>query len=81
MARSAIEIVLDAKKRGEKERTKAKIGPYYPFEAATHAAGILGQQHGNNKSEWIKQLANAAALILCEIETIQAIKGDGIIQQ
>lgn len=36
---------------------------------------------GNNKSEWIKKLATAAAHILCEIETIQAIKGDGIYQR
>ena len=35
---------------------------------------------GNNKSEWIRKLATDAAHILCEIETIQAIKGDGIYQ-
>lgn len=79
MARKAIEIVLDEKKRLEKECKKTKT-VFAPFQAAYRADGMIKGSVGNNKSQHIKNMAKAAALLLCEIETIQAIKGDGIIQ-
>lgn len=80
MARPAIEIVSDAKRKIDKER-QCGVRPA-PFFDAQAAAGMCDPTNygGNNKSEWIKKLAKAAAHILCEIETIQAIKGDGILK-
>ena len=81
MARKAIEIVSDAKRKMDKERKSGDFQPV-PFFDAKMATELADPSHyvGNNKSEWIKRLAKAAAHILCEIETIQAIKGDGIYQ-
>lgn len=81
MARSAIEIVSDVKRKIDKERQRGDFRPA-PYSDAQVAAGICDptKYGGNNKSEWIKKLATAAAYILCEIETIQAIKGDGILK-
>lgn len=79
MARKAIEIVADKKRKMDKDRIKGNFHPSPTCDAA--AASLIctpDNYAGNNKSEWIKRLATAAALILCEIETIQAIKGDGI---
>ena len=79
MARPAIEIVSDAKRKIDKERQRSDFRPAPYFDA--HAASRMcnpTNYGGNNKSVWIKKLATAAAHILCEIETIQAIKGDGI---
>lgn len=79
MARPAIEIVSDAKRKIDKERQRSDFDPAPYFYA--HAASIMcdpTNYGGNNKSEWIKKLVTAAAYILCEIETIQSIKGDGI---
>lgn len=58
MARPAIEIVSDAKRKIDKERQRGDFRPAPYFDAQA-----------------------AAAHILCEIETIQAIKGDGIYQR
>ncbi len=58
MARPAIEIVSDAKRKIDKERQRGDFQPAPYFDAQV-----------------------AAAHILCEIETIQAIKGDGIYQR
>lgn len=82
MERPAIEIVSDAKRKIDKERQHDDFRPA-PFFDAQAAAGMCDPTNygGNNKSEWIKKLAKAAAHILCEIETIQAIKGDGIYQR
>lgn len=79
MARPAIEIVSDAKRKIDKERQRSdfRTAPYFDAQAASGMCDPTNYG-GNNKSEWIKKLATAAALILCEIETIQAIKGDGI---
>lgn len=77
MARPAIEIVSDAKRKIDKDRQRGDFRPA-PFFDAQAAAEMLNYG-GNNKSEWIKKLATAA-YILCEIETIQAIKGDGILK-
>ena len=76
MARPAIEIVSDAKRKIDKERQRGDFRPT-PYFDAQAAAEICDPTNygGNNKSEWIKKLATAAAHILCEIETIQAIKG------
>lgn len=81
MARPAIEIVSDAKRKIDKERQRGDFRPA-PFFDADLAAELCKPLNygGNNKSEWIKKLATAAAYILCEIETIQAIKGDGILK-
>lgn len=79
MARKATDIVEDEKRRIEKTQ-KGKIAePYYNAGLASY---LCNPQEfcGNNKSEWIKHLAEAGARILLEIETIQAIKGDGIIK-
>lgn len=80
MARNAIDIVADAKRKIDKERGNARFASR-PFENANLALQYVAPENygGNNKSEWIRRLAKAAALILCEIETIQAIKGDGIL--
>lgn len=82
MARKAIEIVSDAKRKIDKERQRGDFQPG-PFFDAQLAAGMCDPINygGNNKSEWIKKLATAAAYILCEIETVQSIKGDGIVQR
>ncbi len=82
MARPAIEIVSDAKRKIDKERKRDGI-TFPAFSNAQFAAQMCDPTNygGNNKSEWIKKLATAAAYILCEIETIQAIKGDGIYQR
>lgn len=79
MARKAIEIVSDAKRKIDKERQRGDFRPA-PFYDADMAADLCNPLNygGNNKSEWIKRLSVAAAHILCEIELIQAIKGDGI---
>lgn len=79
MARKAIDIVADAKRKIEKGREKGNFrpAPYFDAQQASMLSDPL-RYGGNNKSEWIKRLATAAAYILCEIETIQAIKGDGI---
>lgn len=81
MARPAIDIVSDAKRKIDKERQRSGFRPE-PFFDADLAAELCNPLNygGNNKSEWIKKLAGAAALILCEIETIQAINGDGILK-
>lgn len=81
MARNAIDIVSEAKRKLDKERQRGDFRPA-PFFDADLAAGLCNPLNygGNNKSEWIKKLAGAAALILCEIETIQAINGDGILK-
>lgn len=78
MARPAIEIVSDVKQKIDKARKRG--GRPMPYFDAQLAAELCKPSNygGNNKSEWIKKLATAAAYILCEIETIQAIKGDGI---
>ena len=59
------------------EYWKNKLTPY----DAKFASNLCDPSKylGNNKSEWIKKLATAAAYIFCEIETIQRKKGDGII--
>lgn len=82
MARPAIEIVSDAKRKIDKARQCGNFRPA-PYFDAQMAAGLCDPLNygGNNKSAWIKKLADAAAHILCEIETIQAIKGDGIEQR
>ena len=79
MARKAIDIVADAKRKIDKDRIRSNFHPM-PTCDAKFAAELCNPDNyaGNNKSEWIKRLATAAAHILCEIETIQAIKGDGI---
>lgn len=81
MARKAIEIVSDAKRKIDKERQRGDFRPA-PFYDADMAAELCNPLNygGNNKSEWIKRLSAAAAHILCEIELIQAIKGDGILK-
>lgn len=81
MARPAIEIVSEAKRKIDKARQSVDFRPE-PFSDAELAAGMCDPINygGNNKSEWIKKLSAAAAYILCEIETIQAIKGDGILK-
>lgn len=79
MARPAIDIIQDAKRKIEKRRKDFRPAPFYD---ASQAADLCDPANylGNNKSEYIHKLATAAAYIICEIETIQAIKGDGIIQ-
>lgn len=81
MARSSIEIVSDAKRKIDKERQRGNCrpAPYFDAQAAARMCDPTNYG-GNNKSEWIKKLATAAAYILCEIETIQTIKGDGILK-
>ena len=81
MARKAIEIVSDAKRKIDKARQCGDFrpAPYFDAQAAADLCNPLNYG-GNNKSEWIKKLATAAAYILCEIETVQSIKGDGIVQ-
>ena len=81
MARPAIEIVSDAKRKIDKARQRGNFRPA-PFFDADMAAELCNPLNydGNNKSEWIKKLSDAAAHILCEIETIQAINGDGILK-
>lgn len=81
MARPAIEIVSEVKRKIDKAR---RIGdfrpaPFFDAQAATDLCNPLNYV-GNNKSEWIKKLSAVAAHILCEIETIQAINGDGILK-
>ena len=82
MVRPAIEIVSEAKRKIDKARQSGNFRPA-PFYDADMAAELCNPLNygGNNKSEWIKKLSAAAAHILCEIETIQAIKGDGIYQR
>lgn len=82
MARPAIEIVSDAKRKIDKARQRGNFrpAPYFDAQAAADLCNPLNYG-GNNKSEWIKKLSAAAAHILCEIETIQAINGDGIEQR
>lgn len=79
MARPAIDIIIEAKRKIEKNRKRDNI-PTVPFMDADTAAALCNPSNygGNNKSEWIKKLFIAAALLVCEIETIQSIKGDGI---
>ena len=81
MARKAIDLVADAKRKIDKGREKGNFRPAPYFDAQLASEMCDPTIHlGNNKSEWIKKLVTAAAYILCEIETIQAIKGDGIQQ-
>lgn len=78
MARKAIDIVADAQRKIKKEIIGTfQPAPYFLAQAASELCDP-DNYGGNNKSEWIKKLAAAAAYLLCEIETIQAIKGDGI---
>lgn len=81
MARPAIEIVSDAKRKIDKFRNVGDSRPA-PFFDAQLASELCDPENygGNNKSTWIKKLAEAAAYLLCEIETIQAINGDGILK-
>lgn len=81
MARKAIDIVSDAKRKIDKARQRGDFRPV-PFYDAYMAAELCNPLNygGNNKSEWIKKLSAAAAHILCEIEMIQAIEGDGILK-
>lgn len=81
MARKAIDIVSDAKRKIDKDRQRGDFrpAPFYDADAAADLCNPLNYG-GNNKSEWIKRLSAAAAHILCEIELIQAIKGDGILK-
>ena len=81
MARPAIEIVSYAKRKIDKARQRGNFrpAPYFDAQAAADLCNPLNYG-GNNKSEWIKKLSAAAAHILCEIETIQAINGDGILK-
>lgn len=80
MARNAIDIVSEAKRKLDKERKSAGIRTT-PFFYANLACTLCDpkEYNGNNKSDWIKRIAGAAALLLVEIETIQSIKGDGIL--
>lgn len=80
MARPVLEIVAEAKRKIDKERMKFGYQSV-PFNDAKLASNLCDpcKYGGNNKSEWIKKLATAVAYILCEIETIQRKKGDGII--
>lgn len=79
MARPAIDIIIEAKRKIEKNRKRYNTITV-PFEDAATAAVLCDPSayQGNNKSEYIKKLSIAAALLVCEIETIQSIKGDGI---
>ena len=79
MARKAIDIVSDTKRKIDKARQRGDFrpAPYFDAKAAADLCNPLNYG-GNNKSAWIKKIAEAAALLLCEIETIQSIKGDGI---
>ena len=81
MARNAIDIIIDGVKKIKKDRQRGDFRPA-PFYDANLAVELCdpAEYPGNNKSEWIKRLAAAAAHIVCEIETVQSIKGDGIIQ-
>lgn len=80
MARNPIDIVSEAKRKIDKARQRGNFrpAPYFDAQAAADLCNPLNYD-GNNKSEWIKKLSAAAAHILCEIETIQSIKGDGIL--
>lgn len=80
MARKAIDIVSEAKRKLDKERQSSGFRPT-PFFYANLACTLCDphEYNGNNKSDWIKRIAGAAALLLVEIETIQSIKGDGIL--
>lgn len=80
MARKAIDIVADAKRKIDKSRELGDFRPA-PFFDAQLASELCDPVNygGNNKSTWIRKLVDAAAFILCEIETIQKIKGDGIL--
>ena len=81
MARPAIEIVSEAKRKIDKARQRGDFRPALFFDAQA-ASDLCDPLYyvGNNKSEWIKRLSAAAAHILCEIETIQSINGDGIVK-
>lgn len=80
MARPVIDIIAEAKRKIDKDRIKFGYQPV-PFIDAKFASNLCDPSKylGNNKSEWIKKLATAAAYICCEIETIQRKNGDGII--
>lgn len=80
MARNPIDIVAEQKRKIDKERKRENYTPT-PYEDAGMARWLCDpNNNGNNKSEWIRILAKAAAYIICEIETTQSIKGDGIIK-
>ena len=62
MARKAIEIVSDAKRKIDKERKSCdfKPAPFFDADVAKEYANPNNYK-GRNKSEWIKRLAKAAA--------------------
>lgn len=78
MARKAIDIVADAQRKIKKT---VPIWAEVPVGCSMeYVLSLIAQENlPNNKSERIKMLAEAAGNILCEIERIQAIKGDGIV--
>lgn len=80
MARCVLDIAAEAKRKIDKEREKGDFLPG-PFYDAKFASQLCDPKNygGNNKSEWIRKLAYAAAHIFCEMETIQRKKGDGIL--
>ena len=78
MARNAIDIIIDNVKKIKKDRKDFRPAPFYDANLALELCDPA-EFPGNNKSEWIKRLTAAAAHIVCEIETIQRKRGDGII--
>lgn len=74
MARNPIDLVVENVEKMKKERAKYNYNTAIGEDSNTAVMLIRGQSP--NKSERIKELVQAAALLVMEIGQLQAVKGD-----
>lgn len=74
MARNPIDLVVENVEKMKKERAKYNLNTAIGEDSGTAVMLIRGQSP--NKSERIKELVQAAALLVMEIGRLQAVKGD-----
>lgn len=74
MARNPIDLVVENVEKMKKERAKYNLNTAIGEDSGTAVMLIRGQSP--NKSERIKELVQAAALLVMEIGQLQAVKGD-----
>lgn len=74
MARNPIDLVVGNVEKMKKERAKQNWNPEIGEDS--DIAVTLIRSQSPNKSERIKELVQAAALLVMEIGQLQAVKGD-----
>lgn len=74
MARNPIDLVVENVEKMKKERAKQNWNPIIGEDS--YFAVKFIQNESPNKSERIKELVQAAALLVMEIGQLQAVKGD-----